>query len=558
LEGEHVVLAFVVVAVALLALMPVVKLAATALWPKGTFDPAPFLAEIGRRQAINALWHSLETSAIGGLGALVIGAGAAFLTQLTNPRGRRAFAFLFVLSAMMAPQVVALAFLTMTGPASPLLNAVGLAPAPGTPNPLHGAFGIMLILALHNAPLVFITVRAGLRNLPRDLIEAGRASGAGPCHVFVAIILPLTAPYLLAAALIAFVAAIGNFGIPALLGLPVNYKTLPTLIYVTLSSGGPSVLADISSLAMLVTLAATVALITAFGAGRRPTARLAALSPADAVFALGRWRPVVTTALWLLIGAVVALPAISLITAALVPAYGVAVAFDTMTLDNFVEVLVRQPVTGRALRNSAVYAGGAAALLALAAVPAAHAIDRRGGRLGRLALLAFELPYALPGIVLAVAMILMFLKPLPLLNISLYATPAIIIVAYLARFGALALKAPAAAIAQLPRDLEEAAAAAGAGYLRRIRTIVAPLAAPAAVAGGLIVFLTAFNELTVSALLWSAGTETMGVVLYNLEDGGYATLASAVGVVSIVVVTFAMLVIDRLGRRLPRGVVPWR
>jgi iron(III) transport system permease protein len=147
---------------------------------------------------------------------------------------------------------------------------------------------------------------------------------------------------------------------------------------------------------------------------------------------------------------------------------------------------------------------------------------------------------------------------LPLLNISLYATPAIIIVAYLARFGALALKAPAAAIAQLPRDLEEAAAAAGAGYLRRIRTIVAPLAAPAAVAGGLIVFLTAFNELTVSALLWSAGTETMGVVLYNLEDGGYATLASAVGVVSIVVVTLAMLVIDRLGRRLPRGVVPWR
>lgn len=558
LEGEHIVLAFVVAAVVVLALMPVARLALTALWPKGAFDPAPFLYEIGRRQAVRALWHSLETSVWGGLGALVIGAGAAFLTALTDVRGGRAFAFFFVLSAMMAPQVVALAFLTLTGPASPILNTLGLAPPPGTANPLHGAFGITTLLALHHAPLVFITVRAGLRNLPRDLIEAGRAAGAGPGRVMVAIVLPLTAPYLFAAALIAFVAAIGNFGIPALLGMPANYLTLPTLIYTTLASGGPSVLADISSLAMLVTLLTVVALAAAFAFGSRPAVRLAALAPAERAFALGRLRPVATVLLWSLIAAVVALPALSLLTAALVPAYGVPLTLASATLDNFVEVLLRQPVTGRALRNSALYAGGAALLLAFAAIPFAHALDRRGGRAGRLALLVFELPYALPGIVLAVAMILLFLKPLPLLGVSLYATPAIIIVAYLARFASLALKAPAAAIAQIPRDLEEAAAIAGAGYGRRVVAVIAPLAAPAAVAGGLLVFLTAFNELTVSALLWSAGTETMGVVLFNLEDGGFATLASAVAVVSILVVTMAMLVIDRLGRRLPRGVVPWR
>lgn len=539
-------------------MVPVVKLALTALWPQGSFDPAPFLAEIGRRQAVKALWHSVETSTAAGLGALVLGAGAAYLTALTDVRGGRAFAFLFVLSAMMAPQVVALAFLTLTGPASPLLNTLGIAPAPGTPNGLNGPAGIIAVLSLHHAPLVFLTLRAGLRNLPRDLIEAGRAAGAGPMRVFAAIILPLTAPYLFAAALIAFVAAVGNFGIPALLGMPANYLTLPTLIYTTLASGGPAVLADISSLAMLVTLAVLVALSLAFAAGNRPAVRLAALAPAEQVFALRRMRPVATSLLWLLVGVVVVLPLLSLLTAALVPAYGVPLTVSSATLDNFVEVLLRQPVTARALKNSALYAGGAALLLGLAAIPAAHAVDRRGGRLGRLAMLAFELPYALPGIVLAVAMILMFLKPLPLLGVSLYATPWIIIVAYLARFAALALKAPAAAIAQIPRDLEEAAAVAGAGYARRLRAIIAPLAAPAAVAGGLLVFLTGFNELTVSALLWSAGTETMGVVLFNLEDGGFATLASAVGLVSIAVVTLAMLAVDRLGRRLPRGVVPWR
>jgi iron(III) transport system permease protein len=79
-------------------------------------------------------------------------------------------------------------------------------------------------------------------------------------------------------------------------------------------------------------------------------------------------------------------------------------------------------------------------------------------------------------------MILLFLKPLPLIGISLYATAAIIIVAYLSRFATLAIKAPIAAIRQMPKDLEEAARSCGAGYARRLATVVVPIAAPAAAA----------------------------------------------------------------------------
>jgi iron(III) transport system permease protein len=76
-------------------------------------------------------------------------------------------------------------------------------------------------------------------------------------------------------------------------------------------------------------------------------------------------------------------------------------------------------------------------------------------------------------------------------------------------------------------------------------------------AGGLMAFLLAFSELTVSALLWSAGTETIGVVLYNLEEAGLASQASAVAVVIVAVVTVAMLALDALGRYLPAGTLPW-
>src|SRR5690606_21721513 len=130
-----------------------------------------------------------------------------------------------------------------------------------------------------------------------------------------------------------------------------------------------------------------------------------------------------------------------------------------------------------------------------------------------------DLPYALPGVVLAIACILTFMR-LPFTSVTLYGTLTIILLAYLSRFLVVMLRPVQASIRQLDPAMEEAAASAGAGLGRRLRTIVLPLAAPAAAAGAILVFLTAVNELTVSALLWSAGTETLGVVIFNLEDSG--------------------------------------
>ncbi|OWP20426.1 iron ABC transporter permease, partial [Microbacterium sp. AISO3] len=121
------------------------------------------------------------------------------------------------------------------------------------------------------------------------------------------------------------------------------------------------------------------------------------------------------------------------------------------------------------------------------------------GRWRRMVEIIIELPYALPGVVLAIACILLFLKPLPLLGFSLYATPFIILFAYVARFLPLALKAPVAAMAQLEQHHEEAARLDGASLWQMLRHIIAPILAPAALVSGLMVFLVAFNELTVSA-----------------------------------------------------------
>ncbi|MCZ8041624.1 MAG: iron ABC transporter permease [Beijerinckiaceae bacterium] len=542
----------------LLGGLPFLRLAAAAFAPGWQFSPEAALAEISSRAAVNATLHTLETAGLSAIGALLIGGSAAILLAVTDVRGKRMIAFALVFSMMIAPQVAALAFLSLLAPHSPILAFIGLSPAPGTPNPLLGRGGIALVMALHHAPLVAITLWTGLRSVPHSLIEAAQMEGAGPATIIGRILLPVLRPQIIAAALLAFVAGVGNFGIPALLGLPVNYLTLPTLIYRRLSSFGPAGLPDAAALSVLVALVAAVGIAAGMLATRRAGGKVEIERPMEPFWTLGRARPIVLGGLLLLLTIKLGLPFLALLAEALTPALGVALSWQSLTFDKFAEVLLRQDVTVRAFRNSFLFAGSAAVILALAAIAFAYALERRMGRARRVVEAVIELPYALPGVVLAIACILMFLKPLPLLGVSIYATPFIILFAYLARFLPLALKAPLAAMAQIEAHHEEAAKLDGVTLWQMLRFIVAPILAPAAMVSALMVFLVAFNELTVSALLWSSGTETLGVVLFSLKEAGLAGEAAAVAISASGVILAAMLVLDLLAKRLPGNVLPWR
>jgi iron(III) transport system permease protein len=533
-EGDGFV-AVLLICVLVFAALPFGRLLIAALAPGGTFNPSASIAASTSRVALIAAWNTIETGIASSIGALVLGAGFAIVLASTDIRGKRVLALLYVMSLLVAPQVAALAYKTLAGPASPLLNAVGLAPPPGTPNPLLGRFGVILILSLHHAPLAAITLATGLRAIPASLIEAAQLDGATPPTILRKVVLPLLRPHLIMAALLVFVAGVGNFGIPALLGLPASYITLPTLIYRQLTSFGPTGIADAAALSLSVAVIAGAGVVAITALGRRDAGR-----EVEA--------PMTPCCL---------LPFASLVASALVPALGVTLTFGTMTLDKFVEVLWRQDVTTRAFGNSLLFAGSAALILSFLAIALAYALERKAGKFRRVLEAILEIPYALPGVVLAIACILLFLRPLPLLGISIYATPFIIVFAYLARFLPLALKPPLAAMAVLARDQEEASALDGANAWQRLRHIIVPNLLTAAAAGGMLVFLLAFNELTVSALLWTAGTETLGVVLFSLEDAGLGGEAAAIGVATTIVVGVVMAVLDRLRAKLPPGVLPW-
>jgi iron(III) transport system permease protein len=556
-DAEHLLLAWLVLFVATISIAPMARLLFESVAPAGSLDTSVLQEVLGSRSTWRATLRSLESGVGGTVVSLLLGSAFALLVALTNIRGKRLLVFCFLIPLMIPPQVTALSWIQVFGPSSALLNALGIAPPLGTPNPMYSREGIILLLGIQHAPLVFLALRAGLRSMPREMVEAARAAGAGHWRVLFSVVLPLATPALVAATALAFVSAIGNFGIPALLGLPVNYTVLPTLIYQRLAGFGPDIISEVAVLSILVGVIAFAGVLIQNWMSRRRDYRILGVPSQPLVLDLGRWRPVAEAGCWLVIVLILVLPVTALLATSLVSAYGVPLSLTSMTFDNYVEVMFRQSVTIRAFSNSFLLAGGAALVLVAVTVPLAYFIVWRNYPVLRVLNLAAELPYALPGVVLAIACILLFLKPIPVVGVSIYGTVWIILIAYLARFLTLALRPVIGGFQQLDRHLEEAAQMAGAKFLFRVRTVLLPMVAPVAAAGAILVFLTAFNELTVSALLWSSGSETLGVVVFSLDDGGYTVLATAVAMVTVLVIVALMLAGSLIARRMPPGVLPW-
>lgn len=558
-RGQEMVLTVVVaIVIVLLSLLPMLRLVKEIVAPGGTLSDTAIRMGL----ANPATWTATVNTLVVGFGgtalAVVLGTFMALLVTLTDIRGRSMLVLCYVMPLMIAPQVTALAWLQLFGPASPFLKMIGMAPPIGTRNPLYSTEGIILLLGVQYGPLVFLLVRAGLRKLPRELIEAARSGGAGWFTVLRTIVLPLMTPSIVAAAALAFVSCVGNFGIPAFLGIPANYLVLPTLIYQKLAGGGPSVLGEAAFLSVLIGVIAMAGIVGQELMSRRRDYRISSTSlPADP-YPLGRWRLPVEICMWLLILLILVMPMFGLLLTSLVPGYGIPLSWATATLDNYRFVLFEHAAANRSFFNSFALSIAAAAFAVLVAVPVGYMVAWGRQKWIRYVNLAIELPYALPGVVLAIAALLMFLRPIPFTGIQLYNTVWIILYAYLARFLVLALRPTVSGYHQIDRALEEAAQVAGAGLFTRLRTIVFPLVAPAALAGGLLIFMTALSELTVSALLWSSGSETIGVVMFSFEQGGDSSYAAAMSAITVSITFVLMLATNLLAPYLPNGVLPWR
>ena len=512
----------------------------------GQPTPANFLAVLGEADTWRVLGNSLTVSiwatAIGG----AAGTALAFLVCRTNLPGRRFFRTALLTPYLIPPFIGALAWLSLLGPVG-FVNQLWMALSGGS-EPLfgiYGALGIVLALALYNYPLTYITVLASLERMDPALEEASRNAGAAPLRTAWDVTLPLVAPAIGAGAVLVFLSSVANFGIPAILGFPAKYFVLTTKIYATiLDFDRPHNLGLAAALSLLLVAVAggVMALQQKILGGRAYGLTRGAGEPP--IFSLGRWRrrAGIAVALFVLVTSVA--PVLAIIITALTRAYGMPLGWDNLSLRNFITLFFKVPAVWRALMNSLLLATSAATVVVALAIVIAYVQVRTRAR-GKGVLEALVvLPFAVPGTVVALAMILAFLRPV--LGISLYNTIWIILVAYVARFLALAVKPVAAAFTQVHTSLEEAARSSGASLARSLRDVTIPLIRSALVSGWFLAAVPAITELTLSVLLWSAGNETIGVMVFNMHEEGKVLLSAALAVVVMAVALTSNLLIRRL------------
>jgi iron(III) transport system permease protein len=446
-------------------------------------------------------------------GALVTGVSMAWLTERTDLPGRKILRWLFALPLAIPAYIGAIVHLALLRPHGGLLPRL-LEDVFGrpvvTPSPL-GFWGAAFILTLFTFPYVYLLSGAAFRSLHASLEEAARTLGYRPWQALVGVTLPALRPGLLAGALLVALDILAEYGTVALL----RYETFSSAIFVQLSGRYDRSAASVLS-GVLVTLAIFIlwtelrvqgqARFTQMESGWRP-APLAAL---------GRWR---FPALLLALGVVT--------TSLLVPVgvllfWSVQAVLDPQTL----QAVFRTGSQGfGSFAWNSLWTSTLAAIAAVTlSLPVALFSVRHPGRLSRLVARFCQIGYAIPGVVIALSLVLLVNRSLPFL----YATPLVVVIAYVLRHMPQAVRASEAALNQLSPLLEEAARTSGRTALQAFIQVTLPLILPGLLAGGSLVFLTSLKELPATLLLRPAGFDTLAVRVWVwASDGFYVQAAPA-------------------------------
>jgi iron(III) transport system permease protein len=255
-----------------------------------------------------------------------------------------------------------------------------------------------------------------------ELEEAAQIAGSSIFSVMWTITIPLVLPGIASGAVLVFIACIANFGIPAILGFPENYFVLTTKIWEAVTqSAQPNSLSLASALAVLLGLVAgSGLLVQRLYLKKKDYTVLSGKSMQPNIITLGKHKRWILPFCVLVVLITSIAPIIAIVLTALTRAYGLAPTPANWTLQNFYEVLFQNQTTKRAIRNSIFLAFSAATVISLLGALIAYIVVKTKVR-GRFVLdFLSNMPYALPGTVVAVAMILAWLKPVPLIGVRLW------------------------------------------------------------------------------------------------------------------------------------------
>ena len=450
---------------------------------------------------------------------------------------------LLLVPFMIPPYIATLGWIMALQPRGYLQQIAGFNLAPF----LFSLFGMTMVMAFNTFPVVYFAVSRTVEAVGARYADVGRVFGASPARAFFRITLPLSAPGLVASLMLVFAAAIEEYGTPAALGRRAGFQVLVTGIDLRISDWP----IDLPGAAILSILLVVMSLLTfllqRWILARRSYQTVGGKPAAKDKRPLGAMKVPVMIAFAVVAFLATGVPLLSILLTALSRTISGGLALDNISAENFLSVFNNSAGALVALANSFSLGIGTALITGLIGVLAAYTVVKTKIR-GRGAIDTMTiLPNALPGIVVAVGLILAW--NMPWLPATPYNTAFILLLAYCCILLPQPVRYTTAAFQQIGDSLEAAARVFGASGVTAFRRILLPLVFPSLASAMLLVFALASRELVASVVVAPVGMQTIATFIWRQFEQGSIGLGMAMAFIAILITTLLPLLLLTLLRR---------
>lgn len=494
----------------------------------GFFDPesqsvsfAGYLKVLTHPYYLGALWNTIVVGVGGMVGACLLGVPLAYCTARYVIKGRGLIATLAVMALVSPPFIGAYSWIVVLGNNGWLtqqLKAIGI----NVPT-IYGLSGIILVFSLKFFPFVYLMTESALRNINRSFEEAAENLGCSQLQRFFKITLPLVFPATSSGAILCFVLSIADFGTPSIIGR--DFRTLSTIAYNQYTSemgGTPTMAVSISMLMIVISMLAVM--LQRHLIGKRRYAGSMTNRHVQKTME-GPFSVAIHTLCYAIVS-LATLPIAVVIYTSFLQTKG-PVFSGGFGLNSYARVIQEVPDV---IINTFRFSLAATLLITIAGGLMSYIIVRRETKMAGFLDSILMVPYVVPGVVMAIGFLLTFNKE----PMDLVGTGSIIVLMLFIRRLPYGVRATSSVLRQIKPSIEEAAVSLGASPAKAFFKVTVPLMMPGIVAGAMMSFITAINELSSTLLLYTAPTATMPVRVYNAVLDGEFGIAAALSTILLV------------------------
>ena len=545
IDIKWIVILIVVAFLVIFEVIPLSYLLIRSLFPKGSFSLESFKRVYTYDLNWTALINTLVISGLTTLFGVILAFPLAFLVGRTDMYGKKFFRTLFVTTYMVPPYVGAMAWLRLLNPNAGVLNKflMQMFNLPKAPFNIYTVGGIVWVLTCFYYPYAFITISRAMEKMDPSLEEASKISGASPLKTLMTITIPMMTPSIIAAGLLVFVASASAFGIPSIIGAPGQIYTVTTRIIDFVHIGSDEGLNDAMVLAVFLMVIANIVLyITTFVIGKRQYITMSGKSTRPNIVELGKWRMPITVIISIFSFFVVILPFVTVALTSFTVNMGKPIGLSNMSMSAWNKVFSRASILS-STKNSIITGLAAAFFGIMISCIMAYLLQRTNVKGKRIPDFLITLGSGTPSVTIALALIISMSGKF---KINIYNTLTIMIIAYMIKYMLMGMRTVVSAMSQVHPSLEEAAQISGANWLRMLKDVTLPLIGASIVAGFFLIFMPSFYELTMSTLLYSSNTKTIGYELYIYQTYHSQQVASALATAILLFVIIVNYLLNKL------------